>query len=111
MSVDLRTCVKGQKLKARYGDILTYMGATDCSRFPHRVLFPDGGIGSRTHEGFVWVKSRGNHDNDIVKIIPLSKEDKRRIVIENIRELANEIIVRMEKDSKQLKKLLKVLAS
>lgn len=74
-SIDLRTCKPGQKLKSKHGLILTYVAHETDSNYPwkHRVRYPDGGIGSRTDDGFVMnhPASRLDADHDIVEILPM----------------------------------------
>ena len=73
MTVDLNTCVKGQKLRSKHGMILTYVGPSGNSFYPHEVRYPQGGYGSRTHDGFTFSNpsKRLEEDNDIVEILPL----------------------------------------
>ena len=77
MSIDLRQCVPGQKLRSVHGTILTYVDDTwSNEQWPHRVLYPDGSHGTRTHDGFVFSnpEKRLPEDEDIVEIIPLETE-------------------------------------
>ena len=73
--VDLRECKAGDKLVSKHGLILTYVRALpEGAYMDHEVQYPDddeygGGIGTRTHDGFVYRKSRLETDQDIVEII------------------------------------------
>ena len=71
MSVDLRNCKPGDKLLSRHGLILEYvrpLGENDY--MDHQVRYPCGGWGSRTHDGFVFRKSREPEiDHDIIEIL------------------------------------------
>lgn len=72
MSVDLRTCKPGDKLVSKHGMILEYvepMAPEDY--YDHKVRYPDGSPGTRTHEGFVYrnIGRRLPEDHDIVAII------------------------------------------
>lgn len=71
MSVDLRTCKKGDKLVSKHGLILTYVRPLPENDYmDHEVKYPNGGSGTRTHDGFVSRKKRMETDHDIVEIIP-----------------------------------------
>lgn len=87
MSVDLRTCKPGDKLRSKHGLILTYMGPNPygtANVYPHRVKYPRDKIhprdkiygvesyGTRTDDGFVMSlpEARLETDHDIVEIIP-----------------------------------------
>jgi hypothetical protein len=70
--VDLRTCVNGQKLLTTHGKILTYVGkSVPEDYYDHRILYPDGGQGSRTHDGFVFRHNRQDTDENVIEILPL----------------------------------------
>jgi hypothetical protein len=76
MSVDLRTCKKGDKLISKHGMTLTYVGTLpEGSYMDHEVQypkcsqFPEGSYGSRTHDGFVYRRNRLETDHDIVEIV------------------------------------------
>lgn len=74
MSVDLRTCKKGDILISKHGLRLTYLyPEPEGSYYDHRVAYP-GDMGNnqqstRTHDGFVFRKARREEDHDIVEII------------------------------------------
>ena len=69
--IDLRNCKPGDKLLTKHGRILTYVKPLgDNDYMDHEIKYPDGGYGSRTHEGFVYRKKRMETDEDIVEIIP-----------------------------------------
>jgi hypothetical protein len=68
--VDLRECKAGDKLVSKHGLILTYVRALpEDAYMDHEVQYPDGGWGTRTHDGFVMRKKRLEIDHDIVEII------------------------------------------
>jgi len=75
MSIDLRNCKPGDELISKHGLVLTYVRALpEYSYMDHEVKYPDGppymgGLGSRTHDGFVYRKNRLEIDHDIVEII------------------------------------------
>lgn len=68
---DLRTCVPGQKLKLRCGEITTYKEASDSewtNKYPHRLH--NGLI--YTDEGYYWF-DKLRSDNDVMEIFPMEK--------------------------------------
>lgn len=69
MSVDLRTCVKGQKLLTKHGTILTYVGPSKSPDYPHEIEYPDGSKGTRLDDGHVYRNSLPT-DEDVVEILP-----------------------------------------
>lgn len=73
MSVDLRTCKKGDILISKHGLRLTYIEPLpEGHYYDHRVAYPKDshlGEGTRTHDGFVFRKARREEDHDIVEII------------------------------------------
>lgn len=70
MSIDLRECVKGQKLLSKHGMVLTYVGPLpDNDYYDHEVRYPGGGRGSRTHDGLTFKSNRMDSDHDIVEIL------------------------------------------
>jgi len=73
MSVDLRTCKKGDILISKHGLRLTYVAPEpEGSYYDHRVVYPEEmnlGEGTRTHDGFVFRNARRTGDHDIVEII------------------------------------------
>jgi hypothetical protein len=76
MSVDLRTCKKGDKLISKHGMVLTYVGILPTGSYmDHEVLypkcsqFPKGASGSRSHDGFTYRQNRLETDHDIVEIV------------------------------------------
>ena len=69
--VDLRTCKPGDKLISKHGMELIYMRPLpDGTYMDHEVKYPDGSLGTRTHDGFVFRKKRLDTDHDIVEIVP-----------------------------------------
>jgi len=77
--VDLRTCDKGDILISRHGKMLRYLRPTYCGEYlDHIVQYIDKegykGLGSRTHDGYVFLKNRKPEtDHDIINIIKISK--------------------------------------
>jgi hypothetical protein len=70
MSIDLRECVRGQKLLSKHGMILTYVGPlAETDYYDHEVRYPDGARGTRTHDGLTYRFSRLETDHDIVEIL------------------------------------------
>ena len=73
--IDLRNCKPGDKLLSKHGLMLTYVGTLpEDDYMDHEVEYPNispyfGGMGSRTHDGFVFRKAREESDHDIVEII------------------------------------------
>jgi hypothetical protein len=72
-NIDLRKCVRGQKLKSQHGLILTYVEAHVGGYYDHIVEYPNGGRGTRTHEGHTYriESKRLPEDHDIVEILPV----------------------------------------
>lgn len=71
MNIDLRTCVKGQKLRTCHGTILTYVGPSESKDYPHLITYPDGAEGTRCDDGCVFHKNHMDTDEDVVEILPL----------------------------------------
>lgn len=69
--IDLSKCKKGQKLLSSHGVILTYVAPLpDNNYYDHIVEYPNGAVGSRTNDGFVYRNNRKPEiDEDIVKIL------------------------------------------
>jgi hypothetical protein len=73
MTVDLRTCKFGDKLKSQHGMILTYVKPLlNGNYYDHEVNYPNGSKGTRTNTGHVYHNAdrRLESDHDIVEIIP-----------------------------------------
>ncbi len=68
-TIDLNTCKPGQKLRSVHGIILTYLGKTGYPDYPHRVEYPNGGVGSRTDNGVVYFRKPLPTDHNIIEII------------------------------------------
>lgn len=72
--VDLRTCNGGDILISALGAVLEYVSPTTEGQYlDHVVKYLDAnlGLGTRTHDGYVFLRSRNPEtDHDIVKIIP-----------------------------------------
>lgn len=73
-TIDLRTCVPGQKLRARDGTISTYVKYYPDDYYPHTVQYPNGKYGIRNDDGSAY--KHGELDSiDIVEILPFEKGD------------------------------------
>jgi hypothetical protein len=75
--VDLSTAIQGQKLKSKHGMILTYSRPLENNYYDHEVVYPDGSLGTRTNDGYVYrnEKSRMVEDHDIVEILPTDSSE------------------------------------
>lgn len=69
VSLDLRTCKKGDKLLSRHGMELEYVGPSNTEDYPHEVRYPDGSRGTRCDDGYVYRKNRMACDHDIFQIV------------------------------------------
>jgi hypothetical protein len=72
--IDLSKCVKGQKLRSKLGMILVYIRPLPAeSYYDHEVMYPNGSLGTRMNDGFVYKNpdQRLPSDHDIVEILPL----------------------------------------
>ena len=70
MEIDLRDCEPGDKLKSIHGTILTYVGTAErWTNYDHEVRYPDGSLGTRTHEGHTYRNKRQPEDEDIAEIL------------------------------------------
>jgi hypothetical protein len=68
--VDLRTAEPGDILVSRNGIFLTYVKPLPENEYmDHEVRYPNGGWGTRTHDGYVFRKKRLESDEDIIAII------------------------------------------
>jgi hypothetical protein len=67
--INLNTCVKGQKLKLRSGEIVSYEGPSKLGGYPHKA-----GSLLYTNEG-KYYDDNVKDEWDIVEILPLEKED------------------------------------
>ena len=75
MTVDLRTCKPGDKLRCRNGDIVTYRGPNDgiafsasYGKFPHMIEYSIDRYGTRTDDGKI-LPEGGEEGYDIVEIL------------------------------------------
>lgn len=69
-NVDLRKCKTGDLLKTIHGTILIYVGPLPKgSKYDHEVKYPNGGYGTRTHNGQTYRLNRLSTDEDIAKIL------------------------------------------
>ena len=97
--IDLRNCKKGQKLLSRFGKILTYIEPLPPGNyFDHIIQYPDGSLGTRTHDGHVFKINRAVTDEDVVQILPddfckvfylnqvWTNVDKKNFIVEQIEE-------------------------
>lgn len=70
--VDLTKCKVGQKLLSNQGKVFTYMGKSNSTEFPHRVLYSgDNLMGTRTNEGWTFRNRPLPMDEDIIYIFPM----------------------------------------
>lgn len=83
MTINLRKCKPGDKLRSKHGIILTYSSFVPNEKYPHIVIYPNGGNGSRTDEGFCYhnISARLDTDHDIVEILS-QNEDQSYAVVE-----------------------------
>ena len=105
-SIDLRKCRPGDKLLSKKGNVVTYLG-NDSGNFlwPHRIQYIDGGIGTRTNDGFVFSANRWPEDDDIVKILspnPAQKETLAEANYTYVRRLAPGLHLLKDLDNNQL---------
>lgn len=69
--VDLRKAKRGDGLVTKSGLILRYVEPTNAGGYyDHYVAYPNGSLGSRLHNGFVFRHKRLPEDEDIIAIIP-----------------------------------------
>ena len=66
--VDLTKCKIGQKLLSNKGEIMTFMGESENTEFPYKILYPHGSFGTRTKEGWAYKCKPLPTDSDIVYI-------------------------------------------
>ena len=70
--IDLNTCVPGQKLRLRDGNIVEYTEPIEnCGRYTHKINVSD----IYKNNGSYWHDDRRS-DLDVVEILPLEKESK-----------------------------------
>jgi hypothetical protein len=85
MTVDLRTCNPGDRLLSSQGIILTYVGPSGDSNYPHKVKYPNlpqfgpDSYGTRLDNGQVfasehdwnqsWSSWSEHDDHDIIEIL------------------------------------------
>lgn len=68
--VDLRVCKEGDVLISKHGMHLTYVRSLlERGYYDHEVMYPDGSLGTRIHDGHVFRHNRMDTDHDIVEII------------------------------------------
>jgi hypothetical protein len=75
--INLTTCIPGQKLLSKHGQILTYVSHNPTEAFPHIVRYQNGSVGSRLDNGQVFAKNRSVLDEDVVQILPINHESLR----------------------------------
>lgn len=68
--VDLRNCIKGDKLISKHGKSFTYVGKLEAGNYYDHEISDDetGGRCTRTHNGQVFRNKRLPEDHDIVEI-------------------------------------------
>jgi hypothetical protein len=62
---DMKQCKIGDKLISREGKVYTFLGTDDSPSYPYVLTELDGGVSTRTVEGYYWENSEGE-DWDIV---------------------------------------------
>jgi hypothetical protein len=70
MTVDLNTCVPGQLVELRNGNIVKYV-----NKYPHKTYPHKAGGCTYTDNGFYFA-SREEDEDDVVKIFPLTKAEQ-----------------------------------
>ena len=74
ITVDMNSAKEGDILISQHGMRLTYVQRKNpqdaIAPYFHVVLYPNGAIGSRTNEGWVFQNRPLPEDHDIVEIIP-----------------------------------------
>ena len=72
-SVDLSTCVRGDKLLTSRGNVVEYVSKTPFeyhTYLDHVIRYSNGSYGARTNDGYVFLNNRKPEtDEDIIKII------------------------------------------
>jgi hypothetical protein len=71
--VDMSICKPGQKLRSKHGMILEFVEYDPTRPYPYIVKYPNKSIGTRTVEGWAFVKSWQLEDHDIVEILPVGE--------------------------------------
>ena len=70
-NIDLNTCVPGQKVRLRNGDIVEYDRLRSCSQpYDHQV---NGRL--YVNDGFYW-KNRSQSPEDVVEILPMESTSR-----------------------------------
>jgi len=101
-SIDLTTCVPGQKLRLRNGDIVTYLSNKGVlETFPHKVLQNESRILELTDKGNYWADGAADSD-DVVEIIPLAPIQKVTIEKEPKTEPSNESATKKTENKLQI---------
>ena len=72
MTVDLNTCVPGQLVELRNGNIVKYV-----NKYPHKTYPHKAGGCTYTDNGFYFA-SREEDEDDVVKIFPLTKPEQSK---------------------------------
>ena len=70
MTVDLNTCVPGQLVALRNGNIVKYTKRTQDALYPHKI-----GDRRYTNDGY-YFSSKEEDNDDVVKIFPLTKPEQ-----------------------------------
>jgi hypothetical protein len=70
MTVDLNTCVPGQLVELRNGNIVKYV-----NKYPHKTYPHKAGGCTYTDNGYYYA-SREEDEDDVVKIFPLAKPEQ-----------------------------------
>lgn len=71
--IDLRNCVKGDKLLTKHGTILEYVESLDSKiyYYSHIIKYPNGSFGIRVDSGHVLKdpEKRLESDEDVIEIL------------------------------------------
>lgn len=101
-TIDLTTCVPGQKLRLRNGDTVTYLSNKGVfETFPHKVLQNESRVLELTDKGNYWADGSADSD-DVVEIIPLVPIQKVTIEKEPKTEPFNESATKKTENKLQI---------
>ena len=110
MSIDLRNCKPGDKLLSKHGLVLEYVKALPENHYmDHEVRYPNeapyfGSTGTRTHDGFVFRKSRLDTDQDITEILQ-NETPKVTSIQRTVEQIKDDIITNYKEQIEILKSI------
>lgn len=81
---DMNQCTFGDKLILRSGKICIYVGKIFAGKYPHKILFSDGGYGSRSDKGLI---NEFESPKDVVGFAEIEKPCKMDIYKREINQL------------------------